>query len=112
MTSQEWLTCLDLDAMLTCARRGRQFSARKRRLFACACCRKLVRLLPDAHRRALALAERFADGLASKADLAEAWYLAHQDPINLTGHAAWAACTAARPGEEALTQEYLSTVSL
>jgi hypothetical protein len=112
MTSEQWQTCSDLDAMLTAARRRGHFSARKRRLFACACCQRLGRLLPDAHRRALAVAERFADGRASRAELAEVWSVAYHDPMTLTGHAAWAACTAARPGEGALTQGYLSTVSL
>ncbi len=112
MTYEEWQTCRDLDALLTYARRRGQFSVRKRRLFACACCQKLDRLLPRAHRRALAFAERFADGLASHAELLATWARAYHDPATLVDHAAWAACTAAGPGEAVLSQGYLSTVSV
>jgi hypothetical protein len=112
MTFDDWQTCRDLDTLLTYARRRGHFSDRKRRLFACACCHKLGRLLPEAHRRALAVAERFADGLALRAELDAAWSAAYHDPATLTNHAAWAACTAAGAGEAVLTQGYLSTVSL
>jgi hypothetical protein len=112
MTYDDWLTCRDLDAMLTYARRRGHFTARKRRLFACACCQKLGRLLPEAHRRALAVAERFADGLASRVELTAAWSGAYDDLAWLTDHAAWAAYTAAGPSEVMLTQGYLSTLSL
>ena len=112
MNHDEWQNSRDLDALLTWARRGGHFSARKRRLFACACCQQFGPLLPHAHRRALVVAERFADGLATHAQLVAAWSSAYHDPATLVNHAAWAACTAAGPGEAVLSQGYLSTVSL
>jgi hypothetical protein len=61
MTEAEWLACDKPELMLKHLRSG--VSDRKRRLFACACCRKVWRLLPDGYSRAgLEDAERFADG--------------------------------------------------
>jgi hypothetical protein len=70
MTEAEWLQA-DLEAKL-------QFlwgtaSERKLRLFACACCRSVWDYLElPAARRAVEVAERFADGQASKRELADA----------------------------------------
>src|SRR5262245_49653812 len=48
-------------------------NARKLRLFGCACCRRLGNLVTDARSlAAIELAERFADGLATKAELTTA----------------------------------------
>src|SRR5439155_15342538 len=49
----------------------RLLSKRLRRLFACACCRRLGRRLAPACRRAVEAAERFADGSAGPEELAE-----------------------------------------
>ncbi len=78
MTEADWQTCADPAAMLRWA--GDRVSARKRRLFACACCRRAL-FMVDAwaydfrradYHRALATAERFADGAATAAELDDA----------------------------------------
>jgi hypothetical protein len=72
MTETEWLTCqLEPYKMLEALRfKG---SARKRRLYACACCRVVWELLTDERsRKAVVTAERYADGMANEQDLADA----------------------------------------
>jgi len=61
----DWLGCGDPFHMF----RFRAASDRKRRLFACACCRRAWRLLPDGWRAAVEASERFADGEATAAEL-------------------------------------------
>jgi hypothetical protein len=67
----EWLACTD---PLTLARyRTPRITNRKRRLFACACCRLLWDQLADPRNRAaVEVAERFADGRATQEELARA----------------------------------------
>jgi hypothetical protein len=69
MTEAEWLACADPNPMLEFLR-GKA-SDRKLRLFACACCRRLRGLFPGqvTGRGAIPVAERFADGLVTKAEL-------------------------------------------
>lgn len=81
MTETEWLTSTDPAKMLEGLRNLRIGSGyrgvlsdfvsdRKLRLLACACCRKVWHLLTDERsRRAVEVAERFADGEATEADL-------------------------------------------
>jgi hypothetical protein len=72
MTEAEWLACAEPQPMLD-HMRGR-ISDRKLRLFAVACCRQVWHLLPDEQcRRAVEIAERYADGLARKKELAVAF---------------------------------------
>ncbi len=72
MTEQEWLTCTDPTPMLEFLR-GKT-SERKLRLFACACCRRVWNLLTDRYsRKALAVAERYADAEVSAEKLSFAW---------------------------------------
>jgi hypothetical protein len=67
LTEAEWDSCTAPQPLLEFLR-GRA-SARKLRLFAVACCRRVEPLLIDAMaREALAVAARFADGLVSDAD--------------------------------------------
>lgn len=64
MQPDEWNTCQDPQAMLNYLRR--RVSARKLRLFACACCRRLwSRLVDERDRKGVELAEQHADGLAT-----------------------------------------------
>jgi hypothetical protein len=71
MDEGEWLASTDPQEMLGFLRnRG---SNRKRRLFACACVRRIWKRLPDTRsRRAVEVAERYADGEANRADLTRA----------------------------------------
>ena len=60
MTETEWLECFAPEPMLIYL--GERASPRKRRLFACACVRRIWPLLNDRLRQAVKVAERFADG--------------------------------------------------
>jgi hypothetical protein len=74
----DWQSCQDPAAMLRWA--GARMSARKQRLFACACCRRVAFMVDawaydfrrDDYRRALETAEQFADGAATVRELADA----------------------------------------
>jgi hypothetical protein len=69
MTEAEWQTCTDPERML--AALNRRASARKRRLFAVACCRRIWPLLDDeALRQTVLQAERLAEQPASREDWA------------------------------------------
>lgn len=69
MTEAEWLRYADPAPMLAFLKVGA--GARKLRLFAVACARQVWDLLTDVRgRRAVEVAERFADGLLSSDDLA------------------------------------------
>lgn len=75
MTETEWLNCNAPDEMLKSL--GRRASGRKLRLFACACYRHAPKLFADERvKAAIEISERYADGLASKTELAHALSLA------------------------------------
>ncbi len=74
MDEAEWWACADPDRMLKFL--GRKYSARKLRLFAVACCRRFWFLLGKTSRRAVEVAEQFADGGAGLQELDEAGDLA------------------------------------
>jgi hypothetical protein len=80
MTEEEWLACTNPTPMLELFRRGdaARMSVRKRRLFACACCRRIQGLLDREGVARVEAAERFADdpgghdGLVALGDAAAA----------------------------------------
>jgi hypothetical protein len=70
MTEDEWLTSEDPGLLLNYLWWGRPQGDRKWRLFAVACCRRVWHLMTgESRRRAVEIAERFADGLASIEEL-------------------------------------------
>jgi hypothetical protein len=77
MTKEEWHASTDPELMLRFARAFADDSTL--RLFACACCVRVWRLIADERaRRAVEIAERFARGLASRSDLDGARDLAEE----------------------------------
>lgn len=84
MTEQEWLTCDDPGTMYSFMRDRApprrwldwfkpalvRTSDRKLRLFACACCMRIIELIPtEPSRECVRVSERFADGLVQEQEL-------------------------------------------
>jgi len=81
MNEAEWLTCSNPLPMLEFL--SGKVSARKLRLFAVAAYRRIRHWVVDPDgRRAIEVAERFADQQASQGELAEAWAAAHRYYLN------------------------------
>ncbi len=101
MTERQWNSCRNPDQMLTLL--GGSASARKLRLFGCACCRRVPSLFDDERRlRALEVAERFADGRAKARTLQRA--LRVMEETRLPGYgpnATWAAWYCCRTSVDA-----------
>ncbi len=90
MTEGEWEETLDPSVMLAYVQN--HVSERKIRLLACGCCRHIWEHLPDQRsRRAVEVAERYADQLATPRELGQARGAA----LVVAGGAAWAAYWAA-----------------
>jgi len=77
MNEFEWLACFDPQPMLDflCRRRKpARISERRLTLFAAACCRRIWQFIPtEPCRRAIEVAERSADGLATTKERCTAW---------------------------------------
>lgn len=70
VTEAEWLACLKLERLIKYLKdgKGKQLD-RKGRLFACACARHVWRRMHAQGQKAVEVAERFADGLATAEEL-------------------------------------------
>jgi hypothetical protein len=77
MTETKWLVCNDPNLMLGFL--SSRASERKLRLFAWACVRSIWRLVPDLGRRAVEVAEEFADGAADADQLQASFNAASRD---------------------------------
>lgn len=69
MTEGDWLSCDDPHTMLKWLEKEGRLDTRKLRLFCCACCRRVRDQMGEWGWRAVEVAERFADGQASQAEL-------------------------------------------
>ncbi|MCS6851410.1 MAG: hypothetical protein NZ700_09625 [Gemmataceae bacterium] len=77
-TKADWLSCSDLDALLDFL--DGKVSDRKFHLFASACLRRAMHVLPRQYgANVIEVTERFADGLATPEELAAAWSSAELD---------------------------------
>jgi hypothetical protein len=101
LTEAKWLAAIEPYAMLYYLQR--KVSARKLRLLFCACVRRSWSLLRDQRsRRAVEQAERFADGLVSKKELAAARAACPASALDLeASRLALAAAFCAAPGIKA-----------
>jgi hypothetical protein len=90
MNEQDWLSCTDPTPMLRFLEES-QVGERAARLLACACCRQIWTLLPDPRsRQAVEVAERYADGQASRVELGKARNHALKVADRRTNQVAWA----------------------
>jgi hypothetical protein len=83
MTERQWCGKVDFDLLINACEwlREQKKNHRKLRLWACVCCRRLGDLLADSRsQHALAVAERLADGLATKEEVREAREAAKRVP--------------------------------
>jgi len=72
VTESDWLNCVDPTLMLYWLR-DNKVSERKLRLLACGCCRRIDHLFRwPKYRVAVDVAERYADGVATEIEIAEA----------------------------------------
>ncbi len=118
MTEPAWLACKDPERMKKALPSG---NSRKRRLFACACCRRGWQLITQESRKELEMAECLADGKAKRKQLDPVREAAartyHEAPPDETRsqrdqrHTAWMACRHAS-GAEIIRAAFNSAILL
>jgi hypothetical protein len=97
VTETEWLASAHPDEMLSGL--GRGLSKRKKRLFGCACCRRVLSRIPDDRvRPALEISEAFADRAATREQLASASSIAEEVNGALVSGEPWEPFTEAVEG--------------
>lgn len=122
MTAEDWQHADEPHAMLEFLQKDGNPSARKLRLFAVACSRRVWPRIDSLGRAAIDVAERFADGFASAAEMraarlacqnaggSAAWYAAASNPTIAARNAARSAQVGVDAGAEMaelLAQAYL-----
>jgi hypothetical protein len=122
MDEQQWLSCSDPMAMLEFLQNSGKASARKLRLFAIACSRRLWARLEDIARAAVDVAEAYADGLTGTEELrasrlacksagdSAAWYAAASSPYVAARNAALSAQAGSPPAERAVQVSLLRDI--
>lgn len=124
MTENEWLTCTNPVPMLSFLQMSGQASARKLRLFAVACSRRVWHLLDDLGKGAVEMAELFAEGLTGAEELRAArlacknaggqagWYAAISNPLIAARNAALSAQSGLQVDEERMQDERIAQAKL
>jgi hypothetical protein len=109
MTENEWLASTEPTRLLQSLKGTAHPSARKARLFAVAACRRIWHLLPhDRSRNAVEVAERYADGAASRQELAAA-QTAIRDTLSYVAYRQVRAAAASAARYAAGFQRYYAT---
>src|SRR5262245_16374812 len=112
MTQDQWNTCCDPAELLGFLRKSGKVSERKLRLFAVACWYLYLGNEEDTrYRAALAISEKYADGVATKRELAKAhnelhaWVYCVREAKTLWGQAVLGVLATALPSDDWIAPE-------